>query len=147
MKVNIKTSEKINPSHLEIHCYKKTSRIMSIKQYAESIHELINVDFDKYEEQVEIGNIFYFESIDKKTFAYLKETMGSVDLKLYELEEQLAHLGFLRISKSTIVNLRHIKKVTPMLNRNLLLTLYNDEKLVISRRKVPDFKKTIKMEG
>ena len=64
-------------------------------------------------------------------------------LKLYEVEEILAHRDFIRISKSVIVNLDKIKSVTPMLNCRLEAILQNSEKIIISRQYVPELKKSL----
>ena len=52
-----------------------------------------------------LGEIYYFESIDERTFAYLQSDVYECALKLYELEEQLQQAHFVRISKSCIVNI------------------------------------------
>lgn len=50
-------------------------------------------------------DIYYFESIDDKTFAYCEEDVYECSLRLYELEQQFARANFVRISKSCILNI------------------------------------------
>lgn len=67
--------------------------------------------------------------------------------KLYELEAALKEKRFLRISKSTLVNLMKIKAIKPALNGRFTALLYSGEETVISRKYVPELKKALKGEG
>lgn len=59
-------------------------------------------------------DIYYFESIDDKTFAYCEKDVYECSLRLYELEQQFARADFVRISKSCILN---IMKLSSRLDR------------------------------
>ncbi|MGL5255373.1 MAG: LytTR family DNA-binding domain-containing protein, partial [Brevinema sp.] len=61
--------------------------------------------------------------------------------KLYELEENLANGDFLRVSKSLIINLSKIKSLSPALSGRFEATLFNDEKVIISRQYMGNLKK------
>lgn len=78
--------------------------------------------------------IYYFESVDNKVFAYTKDSVFEIRMKLYELEEQLTGTDFLRISKSTIVNLPKVRHLAPKLNGRFEATMKNGEIVVISRQ-------------
>ncbi len=60
--------------------------------------------------------------------------------RLYSYEEQLGG-GFMRISKSTLVNLSFIDSVEPSFNGMMHLRLKNGCKDYISRKYLPAFKK------
>lgn len=60
--------------------------------------------------------------------------MYETPLKLYELEEQLSSHGFFRASKSVIINFNQIKALKPDLDGRILVTMNNNEKLVVSRQ-------------
>lgn len=60
--------------------------------------------------------------------------------KLYELEKSLQPEGFMRINKSTIVNVLHIHEIIPWFNGRLLLKLTNKEEVEVSRSYANDFK-------
>ena len=89
---------------------------------------------------IEPKDIFYFESIDKRTFMYTQSQVLETTLRLYELEENLAKLDFFRASKSTIINISKIKNLSPRFNGRLEALLENNERLVISRQYVPIIK-------
>ena len=87
-----------------------------------------------------LGDIFYFDSTDERTFLYLENDVYECSLKLYELEEQLEKANFVRISKSCIVNIMKLDSVRPLLNSRYEAKLENGEKLIISRHYLPGFK-------
>ena len=66
--------------------------------------------------------------------------------KLYELEENFENSDFLRISKSTIVNVSKIVKLEPYFNSRLEAVLENGERTIISRQYVPDLKRKLRVE-
>lgn len=61
--------------------------------------------------------------------------------KLYELEKKLNSHGFIRISKSCLLNLEYLDHIRALLNGKYEATLLNQEKLIISRKYITDFKK------
>jgi two-component system LytT family response regulator len=88
-------------------------------------------------EILETDSILYLTGEDNYTsfhFTKQKEIMVSKTLKDYE--EMLDHLGFMRIHKSTIVNLAHVQKVLRKENVEVLMS--NGVVLGVSRRRVPD---------
>jgi DNA-binding LytR/AlgR family response regulator len=59
---------------------------------------------------VKISSILFFETDGAKTVAHTKSNMYYSDYKLYELEERLP-AGFMRISKSCIINLYAVASI------------------------------------
>lgn len=57
--------------------------------------------------QIPISEIYYVESVERKTFFYTKDEVYMADKKLYELEDLLAGTGIVRISKSCLMNVEH----------------------------------------
>lgn len=86
-------------------------------------------------------DIYYIETVDNKSFFYLKEKVYESRQKLYELEESLSSYDFLRVSKSVIANLSKIKSLSPALNGRFEALMDNGERVIISRQYVPDLKK------
>lgn len=87
-------------------------------------------------------DIYYFESVDEKSFAYTKDNCYEVKSKLYELEENL-DFRFFRCSKSVILNSRKIKSVVRADNSRMNATLLNGEVVVISRSYVKELKRRL----
>ena len=88
-------------------------------------------------------DIYYFEAVDNKVFAYGKDHVYDTKYKLYELETIFEHTDFFRASKSMIVNLAKIVKVTPIFNGRFEAMLTNGEKVIISRQFVPELKRKL----
>lgn len=88
-------------------------------------------------------DIYYFEAVDNKVFAYGESKVYDTKYKLYELEELFIHTDFFRASKSTIVNLAKLVRVAPIFNGRFEAVLMNSEKVIISRQYVPELKKKL----
>ncbi len=85
---------------------------------------------------VEPEEVFYFESVDQKVFAYCKTEVYQVKCRLYELLEELPGRDFIRVSKSSILNLKQIKRLAPAFGGRYEALLKNGEKVIISRQYV-----------
>ena len=83
---------------------------------------------------LDIKDILYIDTTDKRTFLYTRESVYESALRLYELEDSLAGLDFLRISRSAIVNFRCIRSIRPELGGRLLVTMEGGERLYVSRQ-------------
>ncbi len=92
---------------------------------------------------IEPEEVFYFESVDQKVFAYCKSEVYQVKSKLYELLDELPGWMFLRISKSVILNLNQIKSLTPAFGGRYEALLKNSEKVIISRQYVGELKERL----
>ena len=63
---------------------------------------------------------------------------------LTKLEEELKTTSFLRISKTTLLNVRYLNYVKPYANHRLKATLTNGESLLISRNYIQDLKEYLR---
>lgn len=84
--------------------------------------------------------IYYIDTVDDKVFAYTKNKIYKLNMKLYELEELLPTKDFFRVSKSTIVNLNFINSLKTLFNGKIQATMKSGEYVIISRAYVPAFK-------
>ena len=69
--------------------------------------------------QVHISDIYYVESVERKTFLYTKDEVYITDKKLYELEEMLKEAGIIRISKSCLMNMDMLYSIRQLMNSQL----------------------------
>lgn len=95
---------------------------------------------DGSQNKVLINNILYFEAEGKKTYAVLKSGRYEIKKTLTLLEEMLLSRNFMRISKSTLVNMDKVVKYVTDSDRTLVVTLVGQEKVRVSRSKVHEFK-------
>lgn len=88
------------------------------------------------------SDVYYIESVDKKTFAYTKNGCFDTKYRLYELEVMLGGY-FMRCSKSMIINLKKVRNVKSQMSGKVNATLLNDEIVVISRGYVKEVKRRL----
>ena len=94
--------------------------------------------------QVHISDIYYAESVERKTFLYTKDEVYMTDKKLYELEEMLKEAGIIRISKSCLMNADMLYSIRQLMNSQLEATLLNGEKLIVARTYLKNIKNIFK---
>ena len=134
MKITVHTDTDEKETHIHVTCPEMTPEIERIL----SMLHMLNKQLAGYKAGemylIEAVDVLYIDTADKKTFLYTKSEVYETDLKLYELEEQLEDADFFRANKSCIINFRHIASLKSELNRRLLVTLTNGEKLIVSRQ-------------
>ena len=83
--------------------------------------------------KIQIHDIYYIESVDKKTFIYTKASVFRSELRLYRLYEMLKGFDFIQISKSCLININVLESIRSIANSRLEAMLSNGEKVNISR--------------
>ena len=127
MKITVHTDTDEKETHIHVTCPEMTPEIERIL----SMLHMLNKQLAGYKAGemylIEAVDVLYIDTADKKTFLYTKS-------EVYELEEQLEDADFFRANKSCIINFRHIASLKSELNRRLLVTMTNGEKLIVSRQ-------------
>lgn len=100
------------------------------------------IDVYKGDETIilDVKAIIYIETVDRKTFVYTEHDCCETKLRLYEVEQQLCQYGFLRVSKSCLVNLKYVRLLKSELNHKLRITLENGEQIIVSRQYADELK-------
>ena len=83
---------------------------------------------------LDVKDILYIDTADKKTFLYTEKGVYQSALRLYELEDTLKELDFFRAGRSVILNFCRIRSVRPELGRRWLVTMDNGEQVWVSRQ-------------
>lgn len=117
-----------------------------IKRKICGISDSILGEVDGRRYAIRLYDIFYIESVERKTFIYTKEQVFRSELKLYQLQEKLPIADFERVSKSCILNLNVLDSVVSLPNSKLEAVLVNGEKIVISRTYLSAIRKKLKGE-
>ena len=94
---------------------------------------------------IAVTDIFYIETVDRKTFAYTKDMCVEIKDALRDIIEEFANVGFVRISKSAVVNIYKIKKLQGDINMRVIIYLKNDEKLIMNRSYRDEFYEKLRM--
>ena len=82
---------------------------------------------------VPVSEVLYFESVDRKTFAYTENRTVEFRESLRNLLDSFGEIGFVRISKSAVVNVYKIGHLQGDLNMRVIIYLKNGEKLIMNR--------------
>ena len=144
MKVNLFVSRDITEPHADIHTNELTgnvSKAISILESDES-SDMIAVKKGSDIALLELGEIYMFRIEDKQVNVYTQNNSYVIKKALYQVEDSL-NGDFVRISKTTIVNLKKIKRVAPSLKGMMFIELKNGLKDNISRKYLPDFKQAL----
>lgn len=94
----------------------------AIKQIVTIVKSEKPVIYGIYEEEkilVDLEEIYYIDTVDRRTFAYEKDKVYQIMKTLTALEEELSAFGFVRINKSNLVNVYMIKRIKPEVNMRI----------------------------
>ncbi len=144
MQTKITRIQRNQPEFLEIHCHTVNDEVREIIAFVKSRQGQLTGTADDRLYEIAVSDIFYIESVDNKGFIYTKEKVYETRQKLYELEEILKEKHFLRVSKSTLLNLMKVNAIKPALNSRFIAVLYSGEQVVISRKYVSELRKALK---
>lgn len=143
MRVRIENVNKREEEQVLISCLKVNEDVLEIVDFIKSREDLLSGYDDSKIYQISLRDIYYFEGVDNKVYAYLNNKIYEIKYKLYELDELYSKLKFFRCSKSVLVNLLKIECVKPALNGRFTAKLMNGEQVIISRQYVPELKKIL----
>ena len=144
-KMKIKTEQDLSCNEIEviIKYPQKDKQVNRIIDFLQSFDMQIKCAGDNAEQMINILDIYYIESVDKKTFVYLENTVYHTDFRLYQLKDKLRAYGFVQISKSCILNINTLESIRPLFNSRMEATLKNGEKVNINRNYLNVVKKAL----
>ena len=105
-----------------VRCASLSESILKLLQKLKAGDELITCTQNGTIARIRPDDVYYFESVDNKTFLYTEKEVYEIRQKLYEIEDSYAGLDFFRSSKSIIVNLSKIRYLSPVLGSRLEAT-------------------------
>lgn len=144
MKVNLFVLSDIEEPYADIHTNELTDNItkaMSILESDDS-NDMLAVKKGSDIALLEFSDVYMFRVENKQVKVYTDSSEYLIKKPLYQVEESLGS-DFVRISKTTIVNLKKIERVAPSLRGMMFIQLKNGLKDNISRKYLPDFKQSL----
>ena len=140
MKIKLEYAE-LEESEIHIRCRenKETGNsepekeIKELLDYLENRKFRINGNLDGEIYPLNPKDIYYFEYVDAKIFAYTSDKVCRITISLDNLEKMLESQSFFRCSKAMIVNLKHIERFKSVMGNRIIATLENQEEVIISR--------------
>jgi len=120
-----------------------TASVKRVADFVRSVEQTVLCKKDEEECSIPVGDIYYIESVDKKTFVYCEKDVYMCNLRLYEIEKMVEKAGFVRVSKSTILNIEQLKGVKTLVNSRLEAILSNGERVCVTRKYLKDIREAL----
>lgn len=143
MKITIQECAKDDEEEIIVRCRNVDRDILKLIYALRAKREKFTVWKEERMFQILPKDIFYFESVDNRVFAYLEKEVYETKKKLYELEQDFFNTEFFRASKATIINLEKVEYISPGFQGRFEASMKNGERLVISRQYVPELKRRL----
>lgn len=140
MKVELKLSSTVKEPYAVIYSDSLTDEVASAVMYLENTDKFITGEDNGKISILQPDEVYMVRVECERTVIYSRDKKYYSSKRLYQLENQLGK-NFMKISKSTIINLSHIKCVEPTFKGMMSLVMKNGCKDYISRKYLPDFKK------
>ncbi|WP_270640155.1 LytTR family DNA-binding domain-containing protein [Longibaculum muris] len=137
--MRIKDNEDLLILQIEFETYEEKEKVLTLINTMNT--KIIGYKRDK-KYFIQIESIYYIELVDKKTFIYTKEECYESPLWLYQIEEQLDQ-QFIRVNKSTILNMKYIKSLKADIGSRIIVYLDNQDQVLVSRTYAKEFKKRL----
>ena len=130
--------------------YKETTISIKAPEYTKEIENIVNNLNDKnslnnlmgYKDNklfiLKIKEILYFYSYNKKVYAKTIKDNFEIRNPLYQLEKDLPKNIFIRISNSCIINIDKVECFDLSMIGSITAKMINNDKLIVSRRKVTE---------
>ena len=116
-----------------IKCKNIDERIINIQKFLENNENKIELIKNDREYYVDLNDIIFFETDGNLVNAHTKDQIFKTKYKLYELENILPNF-FLRVSKSSILNLNHIYAINYNITSSSVVEFNNSHKTVYVSR-------------
>ena len=126
-----------------IRCPKATEDIRKLESLLHSHARKLSCTKDGITHLIDTGEVLYFESVDKQSFLYTESEVYELSLKLYELEEMLSDVGFIRSAKSQVLNTHKIASLRPDFGSRIEVTMIGGERLIVSRQYAKSLKERL----
>jgi DNA-binding LytR/AlgR family response regulator len=140
VRVEIKVFAEIKEPYAVIYTNAITGEVMKIRSILEIQEPIVTVADGERIIVLTPEETYMIRTENEDVVVYNKDRRYISNKRLYEMEALLGN-GFLRISKSTIINLRMIDYVEPAFNGMMMILLKNGSKDFISRKYLPQLKK------
>ena len=143
MKIEIVVDEKATDLNISVTCKQLTPDVERILTMLRMMNHQLMAKKNEETFLLDIAQIIYIESVDRKCFVYTSDEIYETDLRLYELEKQLEGYGFFRVSKSFLIHLQKVQSLKAEINRKIRITMSNGEQIIASRQYAEELKKRL----
>ncbi|MDR1619625.1 MAG: LytTR family transcriptional regulator DNA-binding domain-containing protein [Clostridiales bacterium] len=120
-------------TEVEVRYAKMDTEVIKLIERIEQTENFICGTDNGRQYKIRTSDIYYAESVDKKTFIYTKEAVFRSNLRLYQLIEILKADDFVQVSKFCLINMNALESIRTLFNSRLEAILINGEKVNVSR--------------
>lgn len=146
VKIEVQVDENTPDMDILITCKKLTPKVEKILAMLRMMDLKITGRIGDEIHILDVAQIIYIESVERKCFIYTTKEVYESDFPLYELERQLSEYGFFRVSKSFLVHLQKIQSLRTEINRRIRITMINGEQIIASRQYADELKKKLEVK-
>lgn len=146
LKIEICVDENAADMEILITCKKLTPEVEKILAALRMMDHQITGKKNDEIHLLDVAQIIYIESIERKCFIYTADEVYESDFPLYELEQRLSEYGFFRVSKSFLIHLHKIQSLRADINRKIRITMSNGEQIIASRQYADALKKKLEVK-
>ena len=143
MRLSIEEGEQFTETEVVIRCRKNEGQLTRLISLLQSFDKKLSGQKDGQTYLLEMEQVLYIDTADKRTFLYTAEGVYETPLRLYELEERLRDKDFFRAGKSALVNFNAIQSLRPDMGGRIRLTMEGGETVYVSRQYAPWLKKRL----
>lgn len=144
MQIEISIDPKYKIPKLIIKTESVTDEVTEVmKKLSEDVPKVITGFKEDCAEVLEPERIYRFYSSQGKVFAVTDDGEYTVRTRLYEIEEQMNLLKFVRVSNSEIINLRKVRNFDLSLAGTICVKFTDGSDTYVSRRYVSKIKKIL----
>lgn len=145
MKITVEEGHSLDEMEIVIRCGRMDDQVVRLMELLSLSDARLTGTRAGETHILEAEQVLYIDTADRATFLYTADGVYETPLRLYELEEQLSHREFIRVSKSAIINFDHVRALRPDFGGRLRLTMSNGEIVVSNRQYVPAIKAKLGM--
>lgn len=136
MNFRLRIFEEMEENYVEVICNKRNYE--TIRELLKKVQHL-DGHLPMYDDehnmfQIHLMQVYYFESIDNKVFAYTAQDMYRIYQSFSQLKKALSEQGIKQINKNTLVNINHVQSVKVAKDCRRILCLDNQEQLIVNRQ-------------
>lgn len=143
LKIEIHVDENASDFTISVTCRQLTPEIEKMLASLRMMNHQLTVQKAGEIYFLELGQVIYMESVDRKCFVYTDEEVYESEFKLYELEQQLGGQDFFRVSKSCLIHLQNVQSLRADINRKIRITMSNGEQIMASRQYADGLKRRL----
>ncbi len=130
----IKTKERgLTENYLELHYDEINDETKEVISRLDITLSNVEGTYDEKHVSVPVTEMLYFDTVDRKTFAYTDKMCIEMRITLRNVLDNYSDAGLIRISKSAVVNVYKIDHLQGDINMRTTIFLKNGEKLVMNR--------------